>query len=479
MSLFGSGLSIDGLDMVMHLGSQPDVGIESATTGGGGSGQGEAGGAGGELDAHSEVGSGPGGTTQSATDRGGIVVKTWCGCKLTNMQPSPLCVSDGGFRDWDYPKFGGCWDKHCASVARVRFLQDHGSMLGVQTWIEESEENFQFFNLRVMAYMSLKVDASAGLRTTTASIESRVGVILTHRTWERCGPALGVPCGSKLSMVYPIKQSADIFGNPLLNGGLVAPLDHSGVASIGVSVPLPRKTDGQPLIERSSDNDIPLGAEVVMADVNMRTEDPEALQCFKQLFSEYQAVTAARATEPTGRRTFLGSVVAGSSPPSKNAMFGVEALVPYRGDGAGSTTRVTASASGDGTCGDEAASSTNPEASAPPTTPKGPKSKIAKLLAEMEEKMNILSQEKWETLCCDKNLEGLLKRAANAKVKALEDCDTESSSRISGLQADLNLIYVFGQLHKKQSRKKDESSLASLTQVVKDLKSSKALSDII
>ena len=80
--------------------------------------------------------------------------------------------------------------------------------------------------------------------------------------------------------------------------------------------------------------------------------------------------------------------------------------------------------------------------------------KATKLAQEIEAKFQVLAQEDWEAACCDKSVEGLMKRTTNLKEKCLEECDTEGSSKLTPLYTSLSAMMGFGIALKKTKRSK-------------------------
>ena len=161
--------------------------------------------------------------------------KICVGCKCSSMTPSPLCPP-GGCRMGDYPDWSSNWDKHCASMARMRYVPMLGSLPEVEAWINRNEENARHFQLRVLAYYSLKLDASVQ-RPSFQFLEARVEVITTLIHWAKrgCGipPALGFNTGVMVDLVEASKASE----NPLMQGGVVGEMKVDGLLRLGVVMP--------------------------------------------------------------------------------------------------------------------------------------------------------------------------------------------------------------------------------------------------
>lgn len=414
--------------------------------------------------------------------------KICCGCGRSSYEPSPVCNGRPNMHDWDYNNYSGSWCKHCAAVARLRFLPDYGSMRNIADWVASDTGNMEFFADRLLAYISLRLDPTTGIRITAASIEARVTVLSSFRTWQRCGASVGLPKCLGVGTAYLLRDCEALFGNPFIKGGSAMSIWSGGRYSIVVAMPASSGVDDRASLQLVVPDGEAQGRDYrsIMSDDRMGADDEEAIGLFKKLADEYfehKAATAALNQQGAGSSSMAAVVLAESS---SMALVPLEqnftpkkasscALVPFSSkskSNPNSMADLEFDCGGDSTA-DDATTTTTKLKRSPPG-----KSKVDKLLVEMRSKFGILAQEEWASLSCDKNIEGLIKRGLNVKAKALEECDTENSSILAKIHSDLNLIYVFGQQYKKQARKKDESQLITLVQSVRDLKGSKELSAI-
>lgn len=389
------------------------------------------------------------------------------GCGCSAWVPSPLCA--GQFRQGDYPDWSSNWDRHCASMARVRFTAIYGSLQGVADWLQKSAENKKFFSARLVAYYSLKAEGTVQ-RVTFQALESRVEVMEQLMKWQKCGTGLPASLAWGGAVVYDLKALGGTEDNPLLNGGQVVEMRKDGRAVLGVSMPVcPSDALRQgiaPIVDLHMDDEAfyasPLSK--ILQSKDIRCEDGSYLEAYKWMRNEVLELAKAKdqpamegeACERKGEKRL------GHSSSSSWQL----ALRPAPGTPMDLHSRA---------CGSDIDDRSDPAGSAPQS---GKKRKVqaASLEREVAEKVKCLRHEAWMVYSCDKGLEGLITRLVNARAKLLDNCEVSEAKVYKEYLDMLTPIQDFGNIHKRGwQRTKKEQSLADLVRPLSVLREATGL----
>lgn len=164
-----------------------------------------------------------------------IAKKVCAGCLISALTPSPLCA--GPHRAGDYPDWSSNWDKHCASLARCRYLPLHGSLTSLSEWLKESKRNRDEFCVRVVAYYSLKKEGSME-RVSWSAIEVRAEQLMQLIAWHRNGVGVPQVLNFGLGPMLDLVEVANMGTNPLLKGGVVHDCKREGALVLQVCMPM-------------------------------------------------------------------------------------------------------------------------------------------------------------------------------------------------------------------------------------------------
>lgn len=169
-----------------------------------------------------------------------LAAKRCVGCHCTAATPSVLCQK--ATRLWDHNDYSAQWCKHCASVGRLRFVgaNNLASLAHLAVWVSQSPAQTRCFQLKVLAYFSLKTESQLTL-VNGATLEQKVSVFERCMTWARLGHTLGLPpigfCRRRVFREFHDFETQH--GNPLMAEGSIIGGVLGGQRVLGVLAPEP------------------------------------------------------------------------------------------------------------------------------------------------------------------------------------------------------------------------------------------------
>lgn len=387
------------------------------------------------------------GASEVGTPRSGAAlaepppVKMCVGCGCSSLHPSPLC--GGEFRQGDYGDWSSKWCRHCASVSRIRYFDEHGSLAKIEEWLRASADNEQHFRRRVLSYYTLKLENVH--RVSLPSLESRTSLLEMVLGWQRKGA--GVPDTQDFGpkCVVDLKEAvAAGITNPFLDGGILCQLKSNNKFVLGVA--LPRSACGPSFSgvpKLLGDGGLaPMATASIASRIcshdDIRCEDSGYAQVFEELAGEYIQHSVAKEAAGAGGQQNRGQEL-------KRVCGSAESMAVVKFSSRVGEVAASSSSKCDG------------EDSEKDETPAKKKRKgmpnYEAFDLEVQEKVGVLAQENWAALCCDKVVDGLLTRISNARAKLLDKMMVAEASPLNEHLSCLRAMVDFGNSHKKGYQK--------------------------
>lgn len=409
--------------------------------------------------------------------------KICIGCGCAAVCPSVLCP--GPHRLWSHGDFSSQWCRHCANVARARYLGAYSSLTQVAVWITQRPSHRSHFRLRLLAYFSLKTENSTA-RVNCAMLEERAGVLETFQNWVRMGPSLGLPAvGLFQRRVFRELKEYDLaVGNPLLTDGLLCEAILGGVRCAGALVPEglddPARSEVARVFAEDEDPGV-ASACFFTGGKDIRVYDPMTADALRKMTSEYAEMCAAQPTDAAPAFSEGQDSLCDPSP-SKTQL----AIVPATPQLLGAMSAGAAPGQGllraasRGSLGCISEGVNDCEFKTPPAKKaRAGQSSIQRLTREFEDKLSRLSSERWASESCDKSIEGLLTRATNLRSKMLEACRVEEGQQLGEIVSTIQSIIDLGSAHKRgYGRSKKPQHLIELVHPFQSLAEDPRLADV-
>ena len=333
-------------------------------------------------------------TETAEVDLGG---KICIGCGCAAGCPSVLCP--GPHRLWSHGDFSSQWCRHCANVARARYLGAYSSLAQVALWITQRPSHQSHFRLRLLAYFSLKTESSTA-RVNGAMLEQRAGVLETFQKWVKMGPSLGLPVvGLFQRRVFRELREYDLaVGNPLLTDGLLCEAILAGVRCAGALVPESLDDPARLEVPRAfaADEDIGVASACFFTGGNdIRVYDPSTAEALRKMTSEYADMCAA---QPADAAPAVGDGLESLGDPSlAKTQLAIVPATPHvpSAMSAGAAPRQGLSRGGSECFGSISEGGNESDLQSPPAKRlRTGQSSIQRLTREFEEKLTRLSSER-------------------------------------------------------------------------------------
>lgn len=246
--------------------------------------------------------------------------KVCVGCGCGALQPSPLC-STMDRRTGDYSDWSSNWCKHCASMARLRFVPLHGSLIGVEKWIRSDPRNASFFGVRMLAYYTLRKDPTVQ-RVSFQALECRVQILEQLMGWLRNPQGIPQPTGFGFGLIVDLCDAGKLENNPLLTGGVLTEMKYGGKIVLGIEMPVGSFAKERSCLPEALDafkeQAVPGGPlQSVISRFDLRCESQEHIGAMNTMVKEYIDLAAARQSAGSvvcsSRVTFRGGSRLGST----------------------------------------------------------------------------------------------------------------------------------------------------------------------
>lgn len=398
--------------------------------------------------------------------------RTCAACLESAFTKSPLCT--GQYRTWDYPDWTSNWCKHCASVARLTLTPTHGSLSSALVWLNEAPAHRDHFMKRVVAYLSLKLEAAVQ-RVSLVSLEARVEVLDMMSKWFLHGLGLPKVWGIGPRVMLDMASAESILVNPLMSGAIVHEARINGLSSLMVSVPAddvhqlrasaPRllvQYRGAPL-PTSEEWTQTVALSEVLASPDTRCEEQAASDIFGRMSTEWSEVRSAHAAAGfvVGRRPRSAESPRPSASGTQLAMR--RPMLEHALGSPGSEPQEDLE--------DGASAHSGRSSAAPPSSKKRKVVQQESFDREVNAKVAALRTEQWSQKMCDKSVDGLITRMTNSRSRLLSECNVELAAHYSqGIDA-LVALQEFGNIHKRgYDKTKRDSALKDLVRPLRALR---------